>query len=165
MRLCRHVVTSVCQAYRERCVTATDLLTRDAASPFPMLDPIEQDRLFFLNHDLLSNTREQESYVTNQMYRFITLIAVCSMFAAVLTYSRAMAENPGDIYEESNICMPDTHDTGAFEEAPVSSVVAPGSEDVETLGCTYASCRVSADCPADHPAAPFFCANRCCVPL
>jgi hypothetical protein len=105
--------------------------------------------------------------VTNHMYRFITLIAVCSLFAAVLTYSRAMAENPGDIYEdeESNICMLDTDDSGAFEEAPISSVVTPDSDDVEALACTYGSCRVAADCPAGHPAAPFFCANRCCVPL
>lgn len=101
----------------------------------------------------------------NRMYRFITSIAVCSMFAAVLTYSSAMAENPGDVYEESNIGTLDTYDTGAFEESTVSSVVAPGSEEAEPLACTYASCRTSADCPDDHPAAPFFCANRCCVPL
>lgn len=104
----------------------------------------------------------------NRVYRFITLIAVCSMFAAVLTYSRAMAENPGDTYEESNICTPDmsdTSDTGAFDEAPFSSAVMSEVDDVEALACTYASCRVSSDCPAGHPAAPFFCANRCCVPL
>src|SRR5687768_5203800 len=96
----------------------------------------------------------------NRFYRFLTLIAVCSVFAAVLTYSRAMAENPGDIYEESNICTVDTYDTGFLDEAPVSSAVLPESDDVEGLACTYASCRISADCPADHPAAPFFCANR-----
>lgn len=101
----------------------------------------------------------------NRFYRFLTLIAVCSVFAAVLTYSRAMAENPGDIYEESNICTVDTYDTGILDEAPVSSAVLPEPDDVEGLACTYASCRTSADCPADHPAAPFFCANRCCVPL
>lgn len=105
--------------------------------------------------------------MTNHLYRFITLIAVCSMFAAVLTYSRAMAENPGDLYEEGNICTLDAPDTGTFEEAPVSSIVSPASDDVETLACTYAPCRTSNDCPDDHPAAPFFCnlGNHCCAPL
>ena len=103
--------------------------------------------------------------MTNRVYRFITLIAVCTMFAAVLTYSRALAENSGDSYEESNICTVDTQDTGTFDEALFSSAVLPEADDVEGLTCNYASCRVSTDCPADHPAAPFFCANRCCVPL
>ena len=103
--------------------------------------------------------------MTNRIYRFITSIALCSMFAAVLTYSSAMAENPGDTYEESNICLPDPQDTGASDEAIFSSAALPESDDADGLACTYASCRISADCPADHPAAPFFCANRCCVPL
>jgi hypothetical protein len=103
--------------------------------------------------------------VTKHAYRFIALLAIFSLVAAVLTYSRAMAEKPGDFHEESNICLPEISDTGAFEEATVSSDLAAASDDVEFLGCTYASCRVSADCPDDHPAAPFFCANRCCVPL
>ena len=93
------------------------------------------------------------------------MIAACTMLAAVLSYSRAMAENPGDTYEESNICTVDTQDTSTIDEAPISSVVLPESEDWEPLACTYASCRTSADCPADHPAAPFFCSNRCCVPF
>lgn len=99
------------------------------------------------------------------IYRFITSIAICSVLAAVLTYSLAMAENPGAVYDESNICTVEGTDTGFLDEAPISSVVLPESEDIEPLACTYASCRISADCPADHPAAPFFCANRCCVPL
>jgi hypothetical protein len=103
--------------------------------------------------------------VTKHAYRLITLIALCSMFAAVLTYSRAMAENPGDVQPESSMCMLDTSDAGAIEEAAVSSADADWQADEDFLGCTYASCRVSSDCPADHPAAPFFCANRCCVPL
>jgi hypothetical protein len=118
------------------------------------------------NHDILSNTQRQERFVKNRVFRFISLIAVCSMFAAVLTYSRAMAENPGDTYEESNICTLDTQDTGASDEALFSSAVLPEADDVEALACTYASCRTSSDCPDDHPAAPFFCgSNRCCVPL
>jgi hypothetical protein len=103
--------------------------------------------------------------VTKHVYRLITLIALCSMFAAVLTYSRAMAENPGDVQPESSMCMLDTSDAGAVEEAAVSSADATWSDDEESLACNYASCRVSSDCPASHPAAPFFCANRCCVPL
>ena len=102
--------------------------------------------------------------MTNHVYRFITCIAVCSLIAALLTYSRAMAGNPDDLQEEVNMCTLNTHDTGSFEEAPVSSAVSPASDDEESLGCTYASCRFS-PCPADHPAAPFACINGCCVPL
>jgi hypothetical protein len=103
--------------------------------------------------------------MTDHMYRFITLIALCSLVAAVLTDSRAMAENPGDIYGESNMCTLDTRGAGSFEEAPVSTAISPAPDDVESLACTYGSCRFSAECPADHPAAPFACINRCCVPL
>lgn len=105
--------------------------------------------------------------MTKHVYRIITLIAVCTMFAAALSYSRAMAENPGDLAEESNICALDTTldiiDT--VEVAPVSSAVA-ASDDVVINACTWASCRTSADCPQDHPAAPFFCNpnNNCCAP-
>jgi hypothetical protein len=104
--------------------------------------------------------------VTKPAYRLITLIALCSMFVAALTYSRAMAENPGDVSQESSMCMLDTSDAGTFEEAAVSSADTAWADDEDFLGCTYASCRTSSDCPDDHPAAPFFCgANRCCVPL
>lgn len=97
------------------------------------------------------------------MYRIIISIAACSMLAAVLTYSRAMAENPGDTYEEANICT--SADTAAFEEeAPMSTAVAPEAEDGENLRCTFGVCG---NCPEDHPAGPFFCnpLNGCCAPL
>lgn len=101
--------------------------------------------------------------MTNHVVRFIALIAVASLVAALLTYSRAMAENPVDLQEEVNMCTPDTPDTGSFEESTVYSAVSP-AEDEQGLGCTYASCR-STPCPTNHPAAPFACVSGCCVPL
>lgn len=106
--------------------------------------------------------------MTKHIYRIVTLIAVCTMFAAALSYSLAMAENPSDIQEEGNICALDTTldiiDT--VEVAPVSSA-EPASDDVVINACTWASCRTSSDCPQDHPVAPFFCnlQNHCCAPL
>lgn len=112
--------------------------------------------------------------MTKPMYRIITLIAACSMVAAVLGYSRAIAENPSDTAQEIeqaiNVCTLDPaldpRATESLEAAPVSSAV-PASDDVVVNACTYASCRTSSDCPDDHPAAPFFCnpQNRCCAPL
>ena len=98
------------------------------------------------------------------MYRIITSIAVCTMLAAVLSYSRAIAENPGEI-QEDNICTLDTADIGAFEEATFSSVALTDVDDTEVLRCSYGSCRISPDCPTDHPAGPFFCRMGCCTPL
>lgn len=101
--------------------------------------------------------------MTNKISRLITLIAVCGMFAAVLTYSRAMAENPSDIYEEGSICTADTLDNDTFEVAPVSNAV-PASDDVDINACRWGWCNTASDCPDDSPAAPFFCSNNCCVP-
>lgn len=104
--------------------------------------------------------------MTKHIYRIITMVAVCSMLAAVLTYSRAMAEDPSDAGAESNICMLDALDTGTLDLAPISSPV-PAADDVEINACAYGSCTTTSDCPKRHPAAPFACATSigCCVPL
>ena len=99
------------------------------------------------------------------VYRIITAIALCSLFAAAFTYTRAMADNPADTHEQSNMCSVDTQGTATADEAPVWSEAVPASGDNDTLACTYASCSPTKACPRNHPAAPFACVNTCCVPL